>query len=54
MIIKRVLSVSFIAVLPAGQNADVLAKMRELIERRDGQRIAFPYQTQAYRYRRMD
>lgn len=57
VIFKRVMSVSFIAALPAAENERVARQVRDLIERhpalRDGQTIAFPYQTQAYRYQRL-
>ncbi|MHC6225591.1 class I SAM-dependent methyltransferase [Pseudomonas sp. X10] len=58
VIIERCLSVSFIAALPAEQQADVLAQLQELIAQhpdlRGRERIAFPYQTQAYLCRRRD
>lgn len=57
VIIKRFMSVSFIAALPAEQNEDVARQLRQLIHShpalREQQTIAFPYQTQAYRYRRL-
>jgi ubiquinone/menaquinone biosynthesis C-methylase UbiE len=57
VIFKRVMSVSFIAALPAGQNEGVARQVRDLIAGhpalRDGQTVAFPYQTQAYRYQRL-
>jgi SAM-dependent methyltransferase len=52
VILDRVLSVSFIAALPAGEHAEVAAKLKSLIathpQLRDRPAIAFPYLTHAY------
>lgn len=57
VIIKRFMSVSFIAALPAEQKESVARQLRDLIHNhpalRDQPTIAFPYQTQAWRYRRL-
>jgi SAM-dependent methyltransferase len=53
VIVDRVLSVSFIAALPAHEKAGVAAQLRELIASHPALRgrdtIAFPYRTEAYR-----
>lgn len=52
VIVDRVLSVSFIAALPAAERADVAAQLRTLIathpQLKDRPTIAFPYVTRAY------
>jgi SAM-dependent methyltransferase len=55
VILDRILSVSFIAALPAHEKAGVAARLRELIASHPALRgrdtIAFPYRTEAYRCR---
>ena len=52
VIMDRVLSVSFIAALPAAEKAQVTAQLRNLIDTHPALKghdtVAFPYQTQAY------
>jgi len=52
VIVDRILSVSFIAALPAGEKADVARRLRELITEhpalRGRETVAFPYRTEAY------
>jgi SAM-dependent methyltransferase len=52
VILDRMLSVSFIAALPAGERAEVAAQLQALIashpQLRDQPTIAFPYVTRAY------
>lgn len=58
VIMKRFLSVSFIAALPEADKAVVSEQLRELIQThpalRGRETIEFPYQTQAYLCRRLD
>lgn len=58
VIMNRFLSVSFIAALPEAEKAEVTRQLRELIQThpalRNRDTIDFPYQTQAYRCRRLD
>lgn len=55
--LKRTLSVSFIAALPSGERSKVEREVRRLIARTpelaDGKVVAFPYETSMYAYRRI-
>lgn len=57
VVLKRTLSVSFIAGLPADERAEVERDVRNLIGQTpalaNGNRVAFPYQTSMYAYRRI-
>ncbi|QVM89329.1 class I SAM-dependent methyltransferase [Pseudomonas entomophila] len=58
VIIERLRSVSFIAALPQAEQDKVMARLQDLIDHhpdlKGRERIAFPYQTQAYRCQRLD
>ncbi|WP_292959910.1 class I SAM-dependent methyltransferase [Novosphingobium sp. UBA1939] len=57
VVLKRTLSVSFIAALPSGERSKVEREVRRLIARTpelaDGKVVAFPYETSMYAYRRI-
>jgi len=57
VVLKRALSVSFIAGLPAHERAEVEQEVRALIARTPelagGKQVAFPYETSMYGYRRI-
>lgn len=57
VVVKRTLSVSFVAGLPADERAEVEREVRGLIARTpelaSGRDVAFPYQTSMYAYRRL-
>lgn len=56
VVLKRTLSVSFIAGLPADQRSEVEDEVRALIGRTPelarGGEVAFPYETSMYAYRK--
>lgn len=56
VVVKRTLSVSFIAALPDNERAEVEREVRKLIaqtpELADGKPVSFPYETSMYAYRR--
>lgn len=58
MILDRILSVSFIAALPADEKARVAQRVRELIDTHPALRgrdvVRFPYRTDAYVCERLE